>query len=139
MTAPAADVLDTRSAAPAPALGRSVMLVDDTEMLRSLVARHLRRTGRYQVVAEAGNGLEALEAAQQTRPDLVLLDLQMDGMDGMTALPLLRRHLPHARIVIFTGHDYQALWPRLQAAGADSAVGKGTRLSDVVAHLDTLA
>lgn len=124
-------------AGPQPGTVR-VLLVDDTAMLRGIVRTHLDRTGRYVVVAEAGNGVDGLAAARRARPDLVVLDLQMDVMDGATALPQLRELLPEARIVIFTGHDHESLWPQLSAAGADAAIGKGTRLAEVVATLDTL-
>lgn len=128
----------TGAAPAAVAPPRSVLLVDDTEMLRRLVARHLDATGRYRVTGQAGTGIEALQLARAVRPDVVLLDLQMDEMDGMTALPLLRAMLPTSRIVIFTGHDHRMLWPALQTAGADAAVGKGTRLRTLVEHLDKL-
>lgn len=77
-----------------------VLLVDDDPDMRGLVEIMLEEDGRFAVVAHASNGLEAVRLAEQEHPDVVVLDLQMPGMDGLTALPMLRERLPRARIVV---------------------------------------
>jgi hypothetical protein len=63
------------------------LVVDDDESWRFLVKRLLHRTGRFEVVAEAGDGAEAIARAEETEADVVLLDLRMPGMTGEQALP----------------------------------------------------
>ena len=77
-----------------------VLLVDDDPDMRGLLEIMLHGDGRFAVVGSASDGAEALRLAESERPDVVVLDLQMPGMDGLTALPLLRARLPEARIVV---------------------------------------
>ncbi|MDQ1396258.1 MAG: hypothetical protein QOG64_1517, partial [Acidimicrobiaceae bacterium] len=65
----------------------SVLVADDLEDTRFLVRRFLERTGRFTVVAEAANGVEAVALVARHTPDLALLDLAMPVMDGLEALP----------------------------------------------------
>lgn len=67
---------------------RVIIVADDDEATRSLIARHLRRAG-YEV-REAGDGQKALDLAKSDHPDLILLDIRMPGVDGLTALRALR-------------------------------------------------
>ena len=79
-----------------------VLLVDDDEELRDLLELMLVEDGRFCVAGHASDGREALRLADRHHPDVVVLDLQMPGMDGLTALPGLRARLPHARIVVLS-------------------------------------
>lgn len=115
-----------------------VLIVDDTVALRSMVASALTRSGDYEVVGQAGNGQEALELAPLVRPDLVVLDLSMPVMDGVTALPRLRELLPEALIVVFSGFEHAELRPTLTKAGASGFIEKGTPLRKVVKMLTAL-
>jgi two-component system, LytTR family, response regulator len=81
-----------------PAGPRRVLVVDDEEPARRLLAEYLRAQSGWQVVAEAKNGLEALQLAKQHQPDLLLLDVQMPKLDGFEVLGLL----PPEMAVIFT-------------------------------------
>lgn len=76
-----------------------VLLVDDDPDTRGLLELMLDQDGRFGIVGHASNWAEAVGLAERERPDVVVLDLQMPGMDGLTALPLLRRCLPEACIV----------------------------------------
>jgi two-component system sensor histidine kinase/response regulator len=111
---------------PLPVLGATVtvLVVDDTPSLRALTRLALQGTG-FEVVGEAGDGLEAVEQAERLRPDLVLLDLAMPVMDGLEALPLLRRALPAAKVVIVSGFDRKAMESQVLDAGADAYLQKG--------------
>ncbi len=78
-----------------------ILLVDDVYTARSMMERVLQRVGRYEVLA-VGNGEEALEAAVAERPDLIVLDISMAGMDGLTTLHELRARGVTSPVVAYT-------------------------------------
>lgn len=80
-----------------------VLLVDDEPEVRALLKRALARTDGLAVIGEASDGAEALRIAPGLAPDLVVLDLNMPGMGGEEALPLLRQQLPAAKIAVVSG------------------------------------
>src|SRR3954451_5271357 len=77
-----------------------VMVVDDSVVVRGLVARWLEESGEFDVVATASNGRIAVEALGRVEPDLVVLDIEMPEMDGLTALPLLLQRRPNLKVVV---------------------------------------
>jgi DNA-binding NarL/FixJ family response regulator len=85
-------------------LARRVLLVDDHPVFRTGLRRVLEATGRYEVVAEAGNAHEAIRAAEETRPGLILLDVQLPGITGLRITRILRRKQTRARIVVISVH-----------------------------------
>jgi DNA-binding NarL/FixJ family response regulator len=82
-------------------MAERILLVDDHPLTRSALAGLLVQHG-FDVVGEASDGEEAVESAETLRPDLVLLDLSMPGMDGLTALPRLREAAPDCEVVVLT-------------------------------------
>jgi DNA-binding NarL/FixJ family response regulator len=82
-------------------MAERILLVDDHPLTRSALAGLLRQHG-FDVVAEAADGAEAIEFAGKLHPDLILLDLSMPGMDGLTALPRLREAAPACEVVVLT-------------------------------------
>jgi two-component system nitrate/nitrite response regulator NarL len=93
-----------------------VLLVDDHALFRSGVKALLSRQPGFEVVGEAGDGLEGVKRASALRPDVVLLDLHMPGMSGREAVKLLAEEVPHARVVMLTvSEDAEDLLETLQA------------------------
>ncbi|HET8995864.1 MAG TPA: chemotaxis response regulator protein-glutamate methylesterase [Acetobacteraceae bacterium] len=86
-----------RAAAPVPA---RVMVCDDSLVIRAAISRMLQTDPGIEVVARVANGQAALDALKQSKPDVVVLDIEMPVMDGMTALPLLLRADPGLRVVM---------------------------------------
>jgi DNA-binding NarL/FixJ family response regulator len=78
-----------------------ILLVDDHPLTRSALAGLLTQHG-FDVVGEASDGEEAIEAAVRLAPDLILLDLSMPGLDGLSALPRLRAAAPDCEVVVLT-------------------------------------
>src|SRR5713226_3847996 len=79
----------------------TILIVDDHPLTRSALAALLGQHG-FSVVGEAADGEAAIEQARELRPDLVLLDLSMPGMNGLEALPRLREAAPSAEVVVLT-------------------------------------
>jgi len=111
----------------------AVMIVDDSRTLVRALARFL--TENYHddvtVVGAANGGEEALAKARELRPQVILLDLAMPGMDGLEAAPRLREVLPEVCIITMSVSDFSQYREASLAAGADDFVPKamlGTHL-----------
>ncbi len=103
----------------------TVVVADDVESERRLLVRSLERDGRYAVVAEAADGLEAVHLATSLNPHVVLLDMDMPRLDGLAALPLILASAPTTRVVILSGHVTDDLAGRAREAGAVGCLEKG--------------
>jgi len=108
-----------------------IVLVDDAEEMRILVAMSLRLSGDFDVVGEAANGRDAITVAGDMLPDLVLLDLSMPEMDGLEALPRIRAASPGSAVVVFSGFDESHLGAEARRLGARGYIEKGTPLERV--------
>lgn len=81
-----------------------VLLADDHAILRAGLRLLLNQQQDFEVVGEAESGLETLELVEKLQPDIVLLDLNMPGLHGLEALPLLRKAAPQCRVLVLTMH-----------------------------------
>jgi two-component system nitrate/nitrite response regulator NarL len=81
-----------------------ILIVDDHPLTRGALAGLLTQNG-FDVVGQAGSGEEAIASAAELLPDLILLDLSMPEMDGLTALPLVRAAAPNAEVVVLTASE----------------------------------
>jgi DNA-binding NarL/FixJ family response regulator len=102
-----------------------VVICDDVAELRALMRVQLEADRDIAVVGEAGDGLEAVRLIEDERPDLVLLDLSMPGMDGLEVLARLREAASETRVVVFSGFGAGPLGRRAVALGAYDYVEKG--------------
>ncbi len=108
-----------------------MLLVDDEPGFRAQLREVLADYGVV-VAAEAGSGLEGVEVARRLRPDVVLMDLRMPEMDGITATRLLAEDLPLCPVVILSAYDDHALWSEARQAGAYSYLVKGCPARTIV-------
>jgi DNA-binding NarL/FixJ family response regulator len=101
-----------------------LLLADDHAVLRTGLRFLLDAQPDFQVVGEASDGREALALAASLKPDLILLDLNMPGLGGLEALPILRKTMPSARVLILTMHDDEGYLRQALRNGASGYVLK---------------
>jgi DNA-binding NarL/FixJ family response regulator len=95
-----------------------VLLVDDLSDIRLVMRLLLEADGRAEVVGEAAEGSEAVRLARELRPEVVVLDLRMPGMDGVSALPLIRDAAPGAVVVALSALPVGPMTDRAVDLGA---------------------
>ena len=113
----------------------SVLLADDQALVRGALAALLDLEPDLQVVAQVGSGAEAVTACSSSRPDVALLDVEMPGMDGITATAEVKRQFPGIKVLIVTTFGRPGYLRRALRAGADGFVVKDTpapQLADAV-------
>lgn len=109
-----------------------VVIVDDDADVRSLLEVVFEVDGRFEVVGTAIDGAQGVALVERAQPDVVVLDLRLPVMDGLTAIPLLRRCAPHARIVVFSAFPDPFTLLDVLRRGADSYIDKAMAWSDLV-------
>jgi len=109
-----------------------VLVVDDHALFRTGVANIINQESDLRVVAEAGNGAEAVEAFERHHPDVTLLDLRMPVMDGVEAVRQIRAREPQARVIVLTTYDTDDEIARALKAGAKAYVLKDIAADDLV-------
>jgi signal transduction histidine kinase/DNA-binding NarL/FixJ family response regulator len=114
-----------------------VVIIDDTYDLRELLRLALTRGG-LEVVGEAGDGLSGIECVRLEKPDVVLLDLSMPVMDGLEALPTIRRIVPEARIIVLSGFGATQMSEKAMLIGADGYLQKGMALKRIIEYVQNV-
>lgn len=114
----------------------SIMLVDDHPLLRKGLRQLLTLSGEMEVVAEASNGKDAIKLASELDPDLILLDLNMQGMDGLETLRHLRDEGVTSRIVMLTVSDADEDVLSAISAGADGYLLKDMEPEDMLVQIE---
>jgi DNA-binding NarL/FixJ family response regulator len=116
-----------------------VLIVDDDDLMRAGLRAVLSSDDTLRVVGEAGDGREAVERARALRPDVVLMDVRMPGMDGIEATRQLLAQAPGRRVVILTTfEDDDYIFGALNA-GASGFLLKRTRPEELIAGIHTVA
>ncbi len=109
----------------------TVLLVDDHEMVRIGLAAVLDTEDDIEVIGEASSGEEGVRLAQQYKPDVVLMDLVMDGMDGIEATREVLKICPETKVIVLTSYlDDEKMYPVIEA-GAFSYLLKTSRANEV--------
>lgn len=119
-------------------MGLSVILVDDHTMLRQGIRRALESEG-IKVVAEASDGAEAIRLALEHKPDVVLMDVSMPGMDGVEAARRLVEADGRQRVVMLTMHIDRDIIDRAIRAGAVGYLTKDSSISEVILAIQLAA
>ena len=115
-----------------------VIVVDDYRFIRRYVCTMLHSTPGMEVVAEASSGEQAVALARELRPDVVLMDISLEGMSGLAATETICRELPEVRVVIVSRHvetEYMTHAIRIGASGFLPKSALGTELGPALAAL----
>jgi two-component system response regulator NreC len=115
------------------------MLVDDHEVVRTGLKTFLETQPEMKVVAEAGNGEEAIARALDIRPDIIIMDITMPGMDGLQATRTLKSRWPEALVLTLTVHEDKFFFMEMLAAGASGYLTKQAAPDELVLAIKTVA
>ena len=117
----------------------NVLVVDDSDDLRDLIIMVIERyAAGWEVVATAAQGLQAVDAARNSQPDLVLLDIAMPVMDGLEALPLILEAAPGAVVVMLSGFPFAVAGRGAISAGAHGYLEKSDLVGTLIPRLERI-
>ena len=119
-----------------PARGKRILIVDDGDSVRDIIRIFLEMKG-FEVCGEAADGVEGIEKAGATKPDLVILDLAMPRMNGVQAAEVLSRTMPHLPVVLLTMYE-NFLGNSLALTGITAVVSKTDGMDKLVACVNSL-
>ncbi len=120
-------------------MGHSILLVDDHKIMRDGLRAILQRTPEFVVVGEADNGAEAVRLTKTLRPEMVLMDIGMPGMNGIEATAEILRHCPDVKVVVLSMYDDEHSVVSAVRSGARAFVLKKASDSDLLDALRTVA
>ncbi len=103
-----------------------ILLADDQPLVRQGLRMRLKVEQDFEVVGEAGDGYAVLQLAEQLTPDVVILDVEMPGMDGIAAAGALRKNHPEMTLIMLSIHDDPQVRARAARAGANAFLSKRT-------------
>ena len=114
----------------------TVLLVDDFEPFRAVVSLLLREKPQFQIVAEASDGLEAVEKSRQLQPNLILLDISLPKLNGINAAEQIREVAPQSKIIFVTQDNFADTAQKAIAVGAMGYVVKVKVGSELLKAID---
>jgi DNA-binding NarL/FixJ family response regulator len=116
-----------------------LVIADDHPLMRDALRRTIEAEPGLRVVAEAGDGREALQAILDHQPDLAILDIDMPGLDGFAVVRALRDKGQTVPVVVLTVHDDPAFFETALELGVKGYILKDSRASDIVAGVQAVA
>ncbi len=116
----------------------TVVIADDADDVRLLLRLLFDLDQRFEVMAEARDGREAVDLVSVHRPNVILLDVSMPVMDGLEAIPLIREASEDTKILMFSGLGASHVEPAARALGADGYVEKGLDQTGLVEAVSAL-
>ncbi|MFI7123860.1 response regulator [Amycolatopsis sp. NPDC049868] len=116
-----------------------VVVADNEELVRAGICSILRASGRIEVVAETGNGQRVVELTRRHRPDVVVMDVPIAGLDGIRATRIVQRETPSSRVIIFTSIAVEECIYRSFSAGASGFLKKDVAPQELVEAVTSVA
>jgi DNA-binding NarL/FixJ family response regulator len=116
-------------------MSKTILIVDDNDVVRSIVRIFLETLENCTVVGEAGDGVEAIVQAQELRPDLIVIDLAMPRMNGVEAASVIKKFMPQSKIVLFSMYGEEVGKSIQSASGIDIVVSKPEGVGSLMKHL----
>jgi len=118
---------------------KRLIIIEDQTAIREMLVEILRLDINYELVGESGDGQEALALCLEVKPDLIVLDAKLPGLNGVDILRRLVKRLPSVRVLVFSGHENPVLVREMLAAGAHGFVEKTAGLFEFKRGLETVA
>ena len=115
------------------------LIVDDHEVVREGLRLSLSRAPHVRVIGEASDGISAVELAMRRKPDVVIMDVRMPGMDGLEATKELMKRMPDGKVLIFTAYSERSLLSRGLESGAKGYILKEAPHETLVRALEKVA
>jgi DNA-binding NarL/FixJ family response regulator len=115
------------------------LIVDDHEVVREGLRLSLSRSPHIRVVGEAGDGQSAIDLAERRRPDVVIMDVRMPGMDGLDATKELTERTPDTAVLIFTAYSERSLLARGLESGAKGYILKEAPHETLIRAIEKVA
>ncbi|HEX6304925.1 MAG TPA: response regulator transcription factor, partial [Anaerolineales bacterium] len=116
-----------------------LMLVDDHKIVRTGLRSFLEDQPGLEVIAEAGSGERAIELAQEEQPDVIIMDITMEGMDGLEATRRLKEVHPEGHVLALTVHQDKQYFFEMLASGASGYVTKQAAAEELVTAIHSVA
>src|SRR4030095_13218631 len=116
-----------------------ILIVDDHEVVRDGLRNILLSLENISIAGEAGNGEDAIKMYSSTKPDLVIMDISMPGMNGIEATRIIKEKDPEAKILILTMHDNQEYLNQIIRSGAKGFILKNTDKEELLEAVRTVA
>ncbi|MDX1451110.1 MAG: UvrY/SirA/GacA family response regulator transcription factor [Oleiphilaceae bacterium] len=117
-----------------------VLVVDDHDLIRAGIARMLEDDGSIKVLGEACSGEEAVERAQEVRPDVVVMDLKMPGIGGLEAMRRIQQRCgEQTRVVVVSAYTEDPYPSRVMDAGASAFISKNSHISEMIRAIKMVA
>jgi DNA-binding NarL/FixJ family response regulator len=117
----------------------TALIVDDHEVVREGLRLSLSRAPHIRVIGEAADGASAVALATRRKPDVVIMDVRMPGMDGLEATKLLTQQVPDAKVLIFTAYSERSLLSRGLESGAKGYILKEAPHETLVRAIEKVA
>jgi CheY-like chemotaxis protein len=108
-------------------VAKTVLIVDDNPTMRRVLCELFTQQADFAICGEAENGLQAIEKAQQRKPDLIVLDLVMPGMNGLDVARVINAMLPEVSMILFTLHNDGLVQEKARSVGIATVVSKSER------------
>jgi DNA-binding NarL/FixJ family response regulator len=118
---------------------KRLVIIEDQTAIREMLVEILRLDNNYQLVGEAGEGQAAVQLCMEVKPDIVVLDAKLPGLNGVDILRRLNKRLPNLRVLVFSGHENPVLVREMIESGAHGFVEKTAGLFEFKKGLETVA
>ena len=116
-----------------------IVIIDDSDLLRKTVGRALKEIKNVEIVGEANNGLTALDVIKDMQPDLIILDIRMPGLNGISVLKKIKEQDIRCKICILTNYPQQQYKEKCLEEGADYFFDKNKDFKSMLSTIDMLA
>jgi DNA-binding NarL/FixJ family response regulator len=111
---------------------KQVLIIDDSPQIRKRIAALLAESQKIRIIGEAGNGHDALEAVQRTRPDTVILDIRLPDQSGIALLKTFKARYPDMAVIMLTNLDDARYRRQCRQLGADHFLNKSKEFDKIV-------